>query len=869
MKISGLSVKVKLSIMIGVFLAFILFIIIATFRVNRLQEASALTVNLAGRQRMLVQKMSKEAIAIARELETVDKAKGIVAQLLENSEHMGIKIASTNKADALKYKSEYDSSLISEVGQSTLAGAEEIVLRQTSLKLRNPDNRPDDFERTVLERFEKEPGLDEFKSILSVNGEKQFRYMKRLVIVDACLACHGNKENIPLYIRNGYPGDEAYGYKLGDVRGAISISFPLYGFVANERKNLSETMALFEKTLFALKDGGETVGGAGGVVRLRGTNNEELLVLFNETSKIWTGVKKNLLTVLDEDISVRSEEFRNALRFIDDKGNLLLEKMNSATSILQYEAEERGHSLEQLQIWLLASALIIAFVAMWSINKLFIRPIESMSRNLEVIASGDLTRVMEVQSGDEIGNMADAMNRMSENLKGMIRDILDSAFNIIEASDKTSLTADDMAEGAGIQADSIDKTSDSIGRMTKALKEIAEDISGLTGSTDEASSSTAMIAASISQVAAIAEELFDTVEEVSSSISKMLISSKSITDHMSELSTYTTDTATAVSHIDASAGEIERRIKVTAELSEQTFEDAGAGSQAVKETMASMEGIKKSVDESVEVIMNLGERSQDIGQILNVINNVADRTNLLALNASIIAAEAGEHGKGFAVVADQIKKLANQTIDATGEIGDVIGALQSEVALAVKVVMIGGDSVRLGVERSGVAGAALEKIMASADSSKEMVAQIALEATEQRTMSHQVSNAVKKMTGMFREVFKSIEAQDKGNENIADASKRMRNAATHVKKATKEQIRGGEAITAAISNIRNMVNSIDQSTQVEAKGTSEVVTAIAEIKEITAMTVYSVGMMKEISRDLVNLADLLGEAIGKFKTGEK
>ncbi|MDT8317196.1 MAG: methyl-accepting chemotaxis protein [bacterium] len=869
MQISGFSVKIKLSIMIGAFLAFILFIIIATFRVNRLQEASALTVNLAGRQRMLIQKMSKEAIAIARELETVDKAKGIVAQILESSEHMGIKIASTNKADALKYKSEYDRSLISEEGQSSLAGAEEIVVRQTSLRLRNPENAPDDFERTVLERFEKEPGLDEFKSILSNDGEKQFRYMKRLVIINACLACHGNKEKIPLYIRKAYPGDEAHGYKLGDVRGAISISLPLYGFVANERKNLSETMALFERTLFALKEGGETKGGGAGVVKLRGTQNKELLALFNETSKLWTTFKKNLFIVLSEDVSVRSLEFRNALRFIDDKGKLLLAKMNDATGLFQAEADERVHSLEQLQIWLLASALIIAFVALWSVNKLVISPIENMSRNLEVIASGDLTRVMEVQSGDEIGNMADAMNRMSGNLKVMISDILKSAFNIIEVSDKTSLTADDIAEGAAIQASSIDKTSDSIERMTKALKEIAEDISRLTGSADEASSSTAMIAASISQVAAIAGELFDTVEEVSSSISKMLISSKSITDHMSELSTYTADTAKAVSNIDASAEEIERRIKATAELSEQTFEDAGAGSQAVKETMASMEGIKKSVDESVEVIMSLGERSQDIGQIVNVINEVADRTNLLALNASIIAAEAGEHGKGFAVVADQIKKLANQTIDATGEIGAVIGALQSEVDRAVKVVMIGGDSVRLGVERSGVAGAALDKIMASADSSKEMVAQIAREATEQRAVSHQVSKAVKKMTGMFREVFKSIEAQDRGNENIAGASERMKNAATHVKKATREQIEGGKAITSAIRNIQDMVNSIDQSTQVEAKGTNEVVTAIAEIKEITAMSIYSVGLMKEISRDLVTLADLLGEAIGKFKTGEE
>lgn len=867
-QISGLSVKVKLSIMIGVFLAFILFIIIATFRVNRLQEASALTVNLAGRQRMLVQKMSKEAIAIAREMETVDKAKGIVAQLLASSEHMGIKIASTSKADALKYKSEYDLSLISEEGQVTLAGAEEVEFKQTSLKLRNPENAPDDLEREVLMRFENETSLDEFKTIVSTEGEKQFRYMKRLVIVKACLACHGKKENIPRYIRSSYPRDEAHGYKLGDVRGAISISLPLYGFVANERKNLLETMTLFERTLSALRNGGETAGGSGEAVKLRGTDNAEIIALFDETSKLWAGFKKNLTTVLDEDISVRSEKFRDALRFIDDKGKLLLGRMNSATALFQHEADERVHSLEQLQIWSLLAALIIAFVAMWAVNRTVIRPIENMSRNLEVIASGDLTRVIEVQSGDEIGKVTEAMNRMSENLKNMVKDAHDSAVNIIAASDKTSLTANEMAEGADIQAISIDKTSESIDRMTVALKAIADDISMLTGSADDASSSTAMIAASISEVADIAEELFDTVEDVSSSISEMVLSSRLVTDHISELSTCTADTATAISHIDASTREIEDNIKETAKLSEKTLEDAAAGSEAVKETIESMDGIKKSVDESVEVIIKLGERSEDIGQILNVINEVADRTNLLALNASIIAADAGAHGKGFAVVASQIKELANRTISSTGEIGEVIRALQSEVEQAVKVVMIGGDSVRLGVERSGVAGAALEKIMTSADSSKAMVAQIATESTEQRRRSNQVSKAVEKMTGMFREVFKSIEAQNRGNESIAGASERMKNAATHVKNATKEQIVGGEAITAAIENIQNMVNSIDQSTQVEAKGTSEVVTAIAEIKEITAMTVYSVGMMKEISRDLVKLADLLGEAIGKFKTGE-
>ncbi len=156
-------------------------------------------------------------------------------------------------------------------------------------------------------------------------------------------------------------------------------------------------------------------------------------------------------------------------------------------------------------------------------------------------------------------------------------------------------------------------------------------------------------------------------------------------------------------------------------------------------------------------------RQKNIGEIVSVIKDIADQTNLLALNAAIEAARAGEQGRGFAVVADEVRKLAERTSKATSEIGSMIGAIQDEVQKAVASMNEGTKRVEIGVEYSSNAGEALKNIVRSVDNLQSMVQQIASATEEMSTVSEQISSDIETIANVSKET-------SAGSEQIAQSS---------------------------------------------------------------------------------------------------
>jgi len=139
--------------------------------------------------------------------------------------------------------------------------------------------------------------------------------------------------------------------------------------------------------------------------------------------------------------------------------------------------------------------------------------------------------------------------------------------------------------------------------------------------------------------------------------------------------------------------------------------DAIEGQKAVADTLVAIKDISEVIHRAEDVINGLGKSSEKIGSIIEVIDDIAEQTNLLALNAAIEAARAGEHGKGFAVVADEVRKLAERTATATKEISELIKGIQGETSQAIKAIEVGTQKVEHGSKLSDEAGKAIEKIV--------------------------------------------------------------------------------------------------------------------------------------------------------------
>ena len=240
----------------------------------------------------------------------------------------------------------------------------------------------------------------------------------------------------------------------------------------------------------------------------------------------------------------------------------------------------------------------------------------------------------------------------------------------------------------------------------------------------------------------VGEAVF-TVIEISEN---MKTSSGELNDSSSEQEQEALTVATAVEQMAATIDDNAKNSQITSEKAENNGKIAKDGGDVVKQTVNKMKDIAGFVEQSTSMIMTLGNSSQKIGEIISVIDEIADQTNLLALNAAIEAARAGEQGRGFAVVADEVRKLAERTGDATRQIADMIKAIQSETEGVVTIMSKGNEEVLTGINFADNAGKALSQILVSSNEVLEMINQIAAANEEQSATSSEISQSINNIT---------------------------------------------------------------------------------------------------------------------------
>lgn len=284
----------------------------------------------------------------------------------------------------------------------------------------------------------------------------------------------------------------------------------------------------------------------------------------------------------------------------------------------------------------------------------------------------------------------------------------------------------DIAQGEGDLTKRLDDTSkDEIGDVSRNFNQFVDKlqriISQIAGTTD--------------QVAAASVQLHATAEEMSSGTA--------------EASAQATTVATAGEEMSATSGDIAQNCSMAAGGARQASEAAVAGARVVDETIAVMNSIAKRVMDTAKSVENLGNRSEQIGEIVGTIEDIADQTNLLALNAAIEAARAGEQGRGFAVVADEVRALAERTTRATKEISEMIKSIQTETHSAVLAMEEGVTEVGIGSEKATDSGKALENILDQINDVTMQINQVATAAEEQTATTSEISNSMHQITNVI------------------------------------------------------------------------------------------------------------------------
>lgn len=537
-------------------------------------------------------------------------------------------------------------------------------------------------------------------------------------------------------------------------------------------------------------------------------------------------------------------------------GHLMTEANNEAAVI------KRGASIAFTAV--IIGALVLAIMLGTLSTRYLVRRINAIADSLSKGAEGNLTTQLSIDSGDELGKLGSDFNTMAVRLSATIGRVKRSIGELGGISDTISDTSASVLSAAELQASGVDTTSTSTVEINASIKGIAEGVDSLSLSAAETSSSSLEMAASIEEVALHAENLAETVDNVSTSVTEMAASIRQIDSSVAHLVEAANVTASSIAEMGCSIQQVEQNATETAAISVKVLQGAEEGKASVEATITGMEEIRSASSITSEVIATLSERVTNIGTILSVIDEVTGQTSLLALNAAIIAAQAGEHGKGFMVVADEIKDLAERTSSSTQEIAAVIKGVQQETARAVEAIKLSEGKIAEGELLSRKSGEALVNIVGEVKKAGTRIDEIARATVEQAKGSQLIRETMDQVSEMVAQIARATSEQGKGSELIMVAVEKMKDMTVQVRQSTQEQSKVSSAIAKATENITEMIKKIKHACDEQSRESERIVDAVGDIRESSGTNLAATRVMNESVAGLSTQIRILENEIAGF-----
>lgn len=494
---------------------------------------------------------------------------------------------------------------------------------------------------------------------------------------------------------------------------------------------------------------------------------------------------------------------------------------------------------------------------------------ERVLEALAQIAQGDLSVLA---NGKQLAALAGKDRHLLLNLDGLARRLRYIVGRLQRAADSIETVVGEVLRGtqmlsSGVldEAKSVEETSRSIAEINASMHSVGESLQTLSNLSQSTSSSVMRMATSINQVSENADELAQFVEETARAIEDMANTVRKVADSTEALAESAEKTARAMEAIDNSTRSIGESVNETTMLADEVARSADSGSELVAETASSMSKIKDAIDAATETITRLGKRSDQIGEVTHVINEIADRTHLLALNAAILAAQAGTQGRGFRIVADEIKELSERTSASTREIEEVIKAVREDVTETIERVAVGGQRADAGVDLASRAAVLLAEIRDKTNAASDRIRLIADSTAIQAAESHTVLEAADLVRQQARGIERATGEQALTSRHIGERALHMSELTEQVRRATREQANVSRSIAEAMEELTGAVEQIRGASDEQSAGADQVLRAVDTIKEVVSRNQTSISGINSAVDLLVREAELLNREVESFQ----
>ena len=427
--------------------------------------------------------------------------------------------------------------------------------------------------------------------------------------------------------------------------------------------------------------------------------------------------------------------------------------------------------------------------------------------------SAELLRLEQARNRkDEIGVVGQAFYEMTSYLQEAVQ----TARSIATGNLRVQVNVKSDNDQLGIAlTQMINNLRVIIGDMSESASQLGTTAEELTLNTSFTSQAVLEIFQTMTQATRDTQGQVEALDMSNASVKEMGNAITGLAQGAQEQATAASTATNFTSSINKAIEQVTHNINAASQGSQNAAAAAQVGVETVAKTVRGMQNIKEKVDLSAQRMQEMGNRSSQIGNIVETIEDIASQTNLLALNAAIEAARAGEQGRGFAVVADEVRKLAEKSASATRDISGLIRGIQQSVKEAIEAMEVGAREVDLGVSRAGEAGKALQDILSAAEAVRQQTEEAAREAVTMHSAANKLVSAMESVSAVIEENTASTEEMSANSSevgqsidkiaNLSHANSQSIEQATNAAQMANQQVK---AMVTAMENLAQMAESL-------------------------------------------------------------
>lgn len=528
--------------------------------------------------------------------------------------------------------------------------------------------------------------------------------------------------------------------------------------------------------------------------------------------------------------------------------------------------DEAAFRMERVSLVITGIAALAFAAATWFLTQDVIAPLRALMRLAEEMAEGRFGSDPRIFADDEVGRVAASFGITRRNLRSLIARIGERGESVAGGIRSMSAGTDALVENAREQTIKAERSKGALGTVQEEAHTVVGEAERVTQLMAESSSSAIELRSSFREVARQMDALFRSVEKSSGAATELDAAARETAQRSSSLTTIGTETLACVAEMDATVAAITATAARTAEISEQVRGNAVEGRDAVQATVESIRTVQLSSQRTTGAFQELQKSLGQIDQILLFIDEVTNRTNLLSLNAAIIAAQAGAHDFGFSVIADEVRQLADRTRTATKEIAGIIRNVQPVAREAVGALEEGAKHVEQTVARAQNASRALETILENSGRTLDMTRSISTALGDQAKAGRYLHDVSARMSDDIGEMRRATGGQAVATSMLAQEAERVSAIALQVKRATDAQIESADSIARAVELAAAEMASTRDRLSRQLASADQIAGASRETLQIAERNNGIAEAFRDSLRELLLSGQELAKEVARYRT---